>query len=138
MTLAHLRKLKNLKKFLPYFDIPFQHISPKVLKRMGRFYDEKHIFSLLDFIRREFDNSFIHTNFIVGFPGETDSDFEEVIFFIKKYKFESISFFEYHDEPLASSSKLDQKVPHEIALLRLEKIKKIVHKIYSDKKAERK
>ena len=65
VTLTHLKKLKSLKKFVPYFDIPFQHISPRVLKRMGRFYDDKHIFSFLDFIRSEFQDSFIHTNFIV-------------------------------------------------------------------------
>jgi ribosomal protein S12 methylthiotransferase len=68
VTLTHLKRLKNLKKFIPYFDIPLQHIAPNVLKRMGRFYDEKHIFKLLDFIRTEFSESFIHTNFIIGFP----------------------------------------------------------------------
>ena len=65
LTLTHLAQLQKLQKFLPYFDIPFQHISPNLLKRMGRFYDEKHIFSLLDFIRSEFTESFIHTNFII-------------------------------------------------------------------------
>jgi ribosomal protein S12 methylthiotransferase len=138
VTLTHLKRLKNLKKFIPYFDIPLQHISPNVLKRMGRFYNDKHILSLLDFIRTEFKDSFIHTNFIVGFPGETEADFEMLLEFVKKYRFESISFFEYHDEPLAASSKLDQKVPHKLALARLEKLKKIVNTIYDEKLQERK
>jgi ribosomal protein S12 methylthiotransferase len=60
-----IKRLKNLKKFIPYFDIPFQHISEKILKRMGRFYDENHIFKLIESIRKEFKQSFIHTNFIV-------------------------------------------------------------------------
>ncbi len=138
VTLTHLKRLKNLKRFLPYFDIPLQHISPNVLKRMGRFYDDTHILSLLDFIRKEFSDSFIHTNFIVGFPGETEADFEMLLEFVKKYRFESISFFEYHDEPLAASSKLDGKVPHKIALARLEKLKKVVNTIYDEKIEERK
>jgi len=50
---------------LPYFDIPFQHISPKILKLMGRFYNEDHIYTVLDFIKNNFKNAFIHTNFIV-------------------------------------------------------------------------
>jgi ribosomal protein S12 methylthiotransferase len=50
---------------LPYFDIPFQHISPKILKLMGRFYNEAHIYTVLDFIKNNFKNAFIHTNFIV-------------------------------------------------------------------------
>lgn len=138
VTLTHLKRLKNLKKFIPYFDIPLQHIAPNVLKRMGRFYDDKHIFSLLDFIRKEFPDSFIHTNFIVGFPWETEADFEMLLEFVKKYRFESISFFEYHDEPLAASSKLDGKVSHKVALARLEKLKKIVNRIYDEKIEERK
>ena len=47
LTLKHLEKLKNLKKFIPYFDIPLQHINPEILKRMWRFYDKDHILKLL-------------------------------------------------------------------------------------------
>lgn len=138
LTLSHLKKLKKLEKVIPYFDIPFQHISPTLLKRMGRFYNEEHIRNLLDFIRSEFTDSFIHTNFIVWFPGETEEDFKMLLDFIEKYKFESISFFEYHDEPLAASSKLDGKVPHEIAVARLDEVKKLVEKIYKENFEKRK
>lgn len=138
VTLAHLKKLKSLKKFIPYFDIPLQHISPNILKRMGRFYDDGHIIKLLDYIRWEFPDSFIHTNFIIWFPWETEEDFKMLIKFIEKYKFESISFFEYHDEELASSSKLDQKVPHNVALRRLKELEKVVGEIYKNHKKEKK
>jgi ribosomal protein S12 methylthiotransferase len=50
---------------IPYFDFPFQHISREVLKNMGRFYDENHIFKLLDFIKNNWENPYIHTNFII-------------------------------------------------------------------------
>lgn len=138
LTLEHLKKLKNLEKFIPYFDIPFQHISPKLLKRMGRFYDEKHIKNMLDFIRKEFSKSFIHTNFIIGFPGETQEDFEMLLGFIEEYQFESISFFEYHDEELAASSKLGDKVPHDIALQRLKQVQKLVERVYENNLQKRK
>jgi ribosomal protein S12 methylthiotransferase len=65
LSLFHIDRLAKLKKLLPYFDFPFQHISPKVLKAMGRFYDEKHIFKLLDYIKDKFEKPFFHTNFIV-------------------------------------------------------------------------
>ncbi len=138
LTEEFLEKLKHLKKFIPYFDMPFQHISAPVLKRMGRHYDEAHIFKILDFIRNNFEQSFIHTNFIVGFPWEEKADFEKLIAFIQKYKFESISVFEYHDEPLAPSHNLDKKVPHKEALLRLETLKKEVEKIYEENFEKRK
>jgi ribosomal protein S12 methylthiotransferase len=68
LSLKHLKRLSKLKKMLPYFDFPFQHISPKILKNMGRFYDENHIYKLLDYIKQNFKNPFFHTNFIIGFP----------------------------------------------------------------------
>jgi ribosomal protein S12 methylthiotransferase len=65
LSFSHLDRLAKLKKLLPYFDFPFQHISPNVLKNMGRFYDDSHIHKLLDYIKDKFKNPFFHTNFIV-------------------------------------------------------------------------
>lgn len=138
LTLDHISKLAKLKHFLPYFDIPFQHISENILKRMGRHYDQKHIASFLDTIRSTFPDSFIRTSFIVGFPGETEENFEELCTFIKKYEFESVWIFQYHDEPLAASSKLDQKVDEEVARERIEKLTPLLEEIYEHKNALRK
>lgn len=110
VSLKNLEKLKTLDKFLPYFDIPLQHISSKILKRMWRFYDTDYIYKFLDFIRNNFENSFIRTNIIVWFPGETNEDFMELVDFIQKDYFDNIWLFQYHDETLAASSKLDNKV----------------------------
>jgi ribosomal protein S12 methylthiotransferase len=68
LTLHQLKKLTSFKKFIPYFDIPLQHISSSVLQRMGRFYDEQAIYTFLNFIKSEFPIHFIRTNFIIGFP----------------------------------------------------------------------
>lgn len=133
LSLENIEKMWKLKKIIPYFDIPFQHISPKILKRMGRFYNEEHIYKLLDKIKEVFPNAFIHTNFIVGFPGEDESDLEKLKEFIKKYRFDSVSMFGYHDEELATSSKLDKKIPEREIEKRTIEISKILNKIYDEK-----
>ena len=113
LTLKHLEKLKKLKKFIPYFDLPLQHINPEILKRMWRFYDKRHILNLLNFINQNFKEKFIRTNIIVWFPWETEKEFNELCDFLKNYKFDNVALFEYHDEELAESSKLDWKVDEE-------------------------
>ncbi len=138
LTLDHLAKLQNLKHFLPYFDIPFQHASENILKLMGRHYDRTHIDNFIEYIRAHFPNSFIRTSFIIGFPGETDADFHILLDFVKKYQFESVGIFEYHDEPLAASSKLPSKIDSQIAKLRIQKITPILTEIYDAKMALRK
>lgn len=125
LTLNQLEKLKNFEKFIPYFDIPLQHISENILKNMGRFYDQKHIYKLLDFIDKNFETKFIRTNIIVWFPWETDEDFQELCNFVEWYNFDNIALFEYHDEPLADSSKLPNKVDEKIIHERFLKLKKI-------------
>ncbi|MFZ4461868.1 MAG: radical SAM protein [Patescibacteria group bacterium] len=132
LTLEHFGKLTKLKKFIPYFDIPFQHYSANILKRMGRFYDQKHILDLLTFIRKNFQDSFIRTSFIVGFPGESDADFDELMQFAKDQKFESVGVFQYHDEELAASSKLDGKVDEATARKRMKSLGKVLEKIYDE------
>ena len=137
MTLEHLDRLKNLKKLLPYFDIPFQHISPNVLKKMWRFYNDEHIFKLLDYIKQNFKDAFLHTNFIVWFPWETTSDFEMLKDFAKKYRFDSVSMFGYHDEVLATSYKLPDKIDDETINSRVLELREILEEIYDEKYDQR-
>lgn len=138
LSLDHLSKLHNLKYFLPYFDIPFQHASENILKRMGRHYDRAHIDSFIEYIRDNFQHSFIRTSFIIGFPGETDDDFHILLDFCKKYQFESVGIFEYHDELLAASSKLSHKIDESIAKNRINEITPILNAVYDAKLALRK
>ncbi len=137
LTFSHLERLAKLKKMLPYFDIPFQHISPKILKLMGRFYNEEHIYTVLDFIKNNFKNAFIHTNFIVWFPGEDESDFAKLKNFAKKYQFDSVSMFGYHDEVLATSSKLPNKVDDRTIQERVWELREILEEIYDEKYEKR-
>lgn len=128
ITLKQLEKLTKLEKFIPYFDIPLQHISSNILKRMKRFYDENYIIKFLDFINQNFKTKFVRTNIIIWFPWETKEDFDKLLEFIKTYNFDNISLFEYHDEPLAESSKLDHKVSYDIIHKRFLEIKSLIDK----------
>lgn len=131
LTLEHVQKLKSFTKLLPYFDIPFQHSSGPILKRMGRHYDEAHVEAFLASIRENFPDAFIRTSFIVGFPGETDADFQHLLDFVKRHNFESVGVFQYHDEPLAASSRLDGKVPEAVVNQRMKKLSKVLDEVYA-------
>lgn len=105
---------------------------------MGRHYDRAHIDSFIEYIRDNFQNSFIRTSFIIGFPGETDDDFHILLDFCKKYQFESVGIFEYDHELLAASSKLSHKIDESIAKNRINEITPILNAVYDAKLALRK
>ena len=138
LTLKQLEEFASLKKFIPYFDIPLQHISPKLLKSMGRFYDDKMIHTLLKGIRSLFPDSFIRTNIIIWFPGETDEDMEFLQSFLDEDYFDNIALFEYHDEPLAKSSTFENKVPDELIHSRFKTIRWQVDKLLKAHEKKRK
>ena len=133
LTKKHLERLTKLKKFIPYFDLPLQHASPKILKAMGRFYDHQMTLELLDFIEWHFPEHFVRTNFIIGFPGETEEDFQVLMDFIRGDWFENIALFEYHDEPLAASSLLPDKVEAKTIRKRFLEAKKLVDELQAQR-----
>jgi len=137
ITLNHLKKLKKLKRFLPYFDVPLQHISVDILKKMWRFYDTNYIYKFLDFINKNFENPFIRTNFIVWFPWETEKDFQQLLKFLKKDYFDNIALFQYHDEPLAASSKLPNKVDNATLSKRFKTLSKLVDDLIKKRRQKR-
>ena len=133
LTKKHLERLTKLKKFIPYFDLPLQHASPKILKAMGRFYDHQINLELLNFIEGHFPERFVRTNFIIGFPGETEEDFQVLMDFIRGDWFENIALFEYHDEPLAASSLLPDKVEAKTIRKRFLEAKKLVDELQAQR-----
>ena len=138
LTLKQLEEFASLEKFIPYFDIPLQHISPKLLKSMGRFYDDKMIHTLLKWIRKLFPKAFIRTNIIIWFPGETDEDMQLLQSFLDEDYFDNIALFEYHDEPLAKSSTFENKVPDEVIHSRFKTIRWQVDKLLKVREKKRK
>ena len=138
LTLKQLEEFASLEKFIPYFDIPLQHISPKLLKSMGRFYDDKMIHTLLKWIRKLFPAAFIRTNIIIWFPGETDEDMQLLESFLGEDYFDNIALFEYHDEPLAKSSVFENKVPDNVVHSRFKSIRAQVDKLLKAREKKRK
>ena len=99
---------------------------------MWRHYDRESIDRLLEKIRTLFPSAFIRTSFIIGFPGETDEDLETLLDFIEENRFESVGLFQYHDEPLAPSSRLPDKIDDAIARSRLDRVVTLLERIYHD------
>jgi ribosomal protein S12 methylthiotransferase len=98
-----------------YFDIPIQHASTGVLKRMGRGYTRTNLSRLFDRIRTLVPDAVLRTTIIVGFPGETDKDFEELMDFAEEVRFDHLGVFIYSDSDDLSSHHLSNHVPHDVA-----------------------
>lgn len=94
-----------------YFDLPIQHASPSVLKKMGRRYGPDELYALVDLIRRALPDAALRTSVIVGFPGETEADFRELLAFIEAVRFEHLGCFIYSDAEDLPSHSLADPVP---------------------------
>lgn len=105
-----LAVVKNNDKICNYFDIPIQHISDRVLKRMNRQSDGKSIRALIKKIRKEIPDAIIRTTVMVGFPGETNEDFEELYDFIEEAKFDRLGAFSYSKEDGTPASRIKTQV----------------------------
>jgi len=113
-----IETLAKSHKIVPYIDIPLQHINDRILKRMVRRVDRAATETILHRLRKGIPNLAIRTTFIVGFPGETDAEFDELVQFAKDHHFERAGVFPYSFEPTTSSAKLDGHLPEEVKLAR--------------------
>lgn len=105
-----IQVVKDNDKICKYFDIPIQHISDKVLKRMNRKSDSKSIKELIQKIRNEIPEVILRTTVIVGFPGETKEDFNELYNFIKEVGFDKLGAFTYSKEDGTPASRLKEQI----------------------------
>ncbi len=129
--------IANSKKVLPYFDIPLQHISDNVLKRMRRNTSKRDIIALIKKIRTAMPNASIRSTLIAGFPGETDDDFEQLMNFLEEYRLDKVGVFTYSDEEGAFSSKLDGKLSEDVKEYRKAELMYLQEKISLEKQASR-
>lgn len=109
-------------RILNYMDIPLQHASDHVLKMMNRHIDKDEIHELIIKLRTKIADLVLRTTFIVGFPGEREEDFEELVDFIKKEKFDKLGVFEYSDEEGTRSYSFNEKLDEKTKAERREKI----------------
>ena len=129
--------VSNNNKIAKYFDIPIQHISDGILKKMNRKTNKKQIVSLLEKIRNKIPDVTLRTSLIVGFPGETKEDFEELEQFVKIAKFDKLGVFQYSREDGTPASKLPNQIHGNTKKARYNKIMKVQQEI-SRKKLENK
>ena len=114
--------VKNNDKICKYFDIPIQHISNDVLKRMNRKTSKENIVNLINKIRKEIPNVIIRTSLIVGFPGETEQDFIELLDFVKSTKFDKLGVFKYSKEENTPAAKMPNQIHYMTKNARYRKI----------------
>ena len=124
--------VKNNSKICKYFDIPIQHISDKILKRMNRRTNKKQIEELISKLKREIPEVTIRTTLIVGFPGETEQDFEELYEFVQKTKFDKLGAFKYSKEEGTPAAKLPDQINGNTKNSRYNKIMKIQQQISNE------
>ena len=124
-----IKEVKENNKICKYFDIPLQHISNPVLKRMNRKSDEESIKRLLTKIRKEIPDVILRTSLIVGFPGETQADFEKLYDFVKETRFDKLGVFTYSKEDGTPAEKLPNQVHGNTKKARYNKIMKLQQKI---------
>lgn len=105
-----IQTVKNSKKICHYFDIPIQHIADPVLKRMNRKSNGDSIRKLIQKLRKEIPDVIIRTTVMVGFPGETNEDFEELYQFVQEVKFDKLGAFSYSKEENTPAARLKEQI----------------------------
>lgn len=123
-----LNEIITNPKVCKYIDMPLQHISDKVLKRMNRKTCQKDIINLLDKIKQTPEFIAVRTTCMVGFPGETEKDYAELVNFIQTHKLMHVGFFAYSKEADTTAANFIDQVPDDIKTRRLLKLMRIQQK----------
>ena len=120
-----------------YFDLSFQHASPRVLRAMRRFGGTKDFLELIEAIRTLTPAAGIRSNVIVGFPGETDEDVDELAVFLEAARLDAVGVFAYSDEDETEAAGLDAKVPEDVIEARRSRLVDLVDELMEQRAAER-
>ena len=124
-----LEAIASEEKVVKYVDIPLQHASESVLKRMKRPTGKGNLLGMVERIRQRVPGVAIRTTFIVGFPGETEADFEELLAFVESGQFESVGVFTYSDEEGTGSFELPDRVPAKVKERRRQRLMSLQKRI---------
>ena len=133
-----LKVMREKTNVCKYLDIALQHISDNMLQRMHRHVTKEETYNLIERIRKEVPGIHIRTSLMVGFPGETEEDFEELMEFTRKVRFERMGAFAYSEEEgTFSAEKYEDNVPEEIKQARLDKLMALQQRISAELEAEK-
>lgn len=125
------------EKIAKYFDIPIQHSSDTILKKMNRKTNKKQIKEIISKIRNKIPDAIIRTSLIVGFPSETEADFKDLLEFVKETKFDRLGTFMYSKEDGTPAAKLPEQIHGNTKKARYNKIMKEQQKIAAEKMKEK-
>ncbi|MDO5713478.1 MAG: 30S ribosomal protein S12 methylthiotransferase RimO [Tissierellia bacterium] len=132
-----IESFKKNTKVIPYIDMPLQHGSEKILKAMNRRSNRKYILDLVKTLREELPHLVLRSTFIVGFPGEEEEDFEELLDFIRILRFDRVGAFMYSKEEGTKAALMEGQVPEETKKLRLEKFMEVQQEISEENLTKR-
>jgi ribosomal protein S12 methylthiotransferase len=121
----------------PYFDLSFQHASGPVLRRMRRFGDTERFLDLLQSIRDRAPDAGVRSNVIVGFPGETDADVDELERFLVAARLDAVGVFGYSDEDGTEASELPDHLPQDVVDERVARVQSLVEELTAQRAEER-
>jgi ribosomal protein S12 methylthiotransferase len=121
--------MKSDPRLCPYLDMPIQHINDRVLKSMHRATSKAEILETISTLRREIPDVSIRTSLMVGFPGETEEEFEELVDFVQKVPLDHVGIFKFSLEKEAYAAKLDGQISEEVKQERFEKLAKVQMKV---------
>jgi ribosomal protein S12 methylthiotransferase len=124
-----LEVLSRAKKVVPYLDMPLQHINDRLLKRMQRRVSRAQTEELLARLRRAVGGLALRTTFIVGFPGESEAEFQELCSFVREARFERVGVFTYSLEPGTPAERLPDHLPEEVKQARRDELMRIQQQI---------
>ncbi|MFF5023224.1 30S ribosomal protein S12 methylthiotransferase RimO [Streptomyces collinus] len=129
--------LTSTPKVAPYFDLSFQHSAPDVLRAMRRFGDTDRFLELLDTIRSKAPEAGVRSNFIVGFPGESEADLAELERFLAGARLDAIGVFGYSDEEGTEAATYENKLDEDVVAERLAHISRLAEELVSQRSEER-
>lgn len=129
--------LTGTDRVAPYFDLSFQHAAPQVLRAMRRFGDTDGFLELLERIRAKAPQAGVRSNFIVGFPGESEADVAELERFLTAARLDAIGVFGYSDEDGTEAAGRDGKHPPEVVAERLARVSRLAEELTAQRAEER-
>lgn len=132
-----IEEMSSNSKVCSYLDLPIQHISNSILKAMGRKTTKESIIKTIEELRYKIPDITLRTSIIVGFPGEKDEDFQELIEFAKIIRFDNLGVFKYSKEEGSAAALMKDQIPEEVKAIREKELMKLQKEISADINSEK-
>lgn len=132
-----IQTMKEEKKICHYLDLPIQHASDRILKRMGRRTTKAELVEIIEKLRNEIPDIVLRTTLITGFPGETEEDHEELMEFVNEMEFDRLGVFTYSAEEDTPAASMENQIPQEVKEERRDAVMELQQEISYDKGSDR-